>query len=102
MPGLLYADNLVLCGESEEDLRAIVGHFIAVCGRSMKQCSKVVVSGRGGVAGAIRSLVNARSLELQCARVSQESLMVPVRGTRKSRNWKFLMAKIDCNISSLT
>ena len=29
-PGLLYADDLVLCGESEEDLREIVGHFIEV------------------------------------------------------------------------
>ena len=25
LPGLLYADDLALCGESEEDLRAIVG-----------------------------------------------------------------------------
>ena len=30
---LLYADDLLLCGESEEDLRAIVGHFIEVCRR---------------------------------------------------------------------
>ena len=28
LPGLPYADDLVLCGESEEDLRAIVGHFV--------------------------------------------------------------------------
>ena len=27
-PGLLYADHLVLCGRSEEDLRAIMGRFI--------------------------------------------------------------------------
>ena len=33
LPGLLYADDLVLCGESEEDLRAIVGRFIEVCRR---------------------------------------------------------------------
>ena len=33
MPGLLYADDLVLCGESEEDLRAMVGHFVEVCRR---------------------------------------------------------------------
>ena len=25
LPGLLYSDDLVLCGESDEDLRAIVG-----------------------------------------------------------------------------
>ena len=26
--GFLYADNLVLCGESEEDLRVMVGWFV--------------------------------------------------------------------------
>ena len=31
MAGLLYADDLVLCSESEEDLRTIVGRFIEVC-----------------------------------------------------------------------
>ena len=33
MPGLLCADNLVLCGDSEEDLRAMVGWFAEVCRR---------------------------------------------------------------------
>ena len=33
LPSLLYTDDLVLCGESEEDLRTIVGRFIEVCGR---------------------------------------------------------------------
>ena len=33
MPGLLYADDLVLCGESEEDLTAMVGSFVEVCRR---------------------------------------------------------------------
>ena len=33
LPGLLYADDLVLCGESEEELRAIVGCFIEPCRR---------------------------------------------------------------------
>ena len=28
LPGLLYADYSVLCGESEEDLRAMVGRFV--------------------------------------------------------------------------
>ena len=27
LPGLLYADDLVLCGESEKDLREMVGRF---------------------------------------------------------------------------
>ena len=31
--GLLYADDLVLCSDLEEDLRAIVGRFIEVCRR---------------------------------------------------------------------
>ena len=30
------ADDLVLCGESEEDLRAIMGRFIKVCRRGLK------------------------------------------------------------------
>ena len=30
---LLHTDDLVLCGDSEEDLRAIVGRFVEVCSR---------------------------------------------------------------------
>ena len=30
LPGLLYADDLVLCGESEEDLRVMVGWIAEV------------------------------------------------------------------------
>ena len=34
LPGLLYADDLVLCGESEEDLlRAMMGWFAEACRR---------------------------------------------------------------------
>ena len=33
MSGLLYADDLVLCGESEEDLRVMVEWFDEVCRR---------------------------------------------------------------------
>ena len=32
LPGLLYADDLVLCGESEEDLRAMVGGSLRCVG----------------------------------------------------------------------
>ena len=39
--------------------------------------SRKVASGRR-VAGAIRSLVNARDLQLECARVLHETLVVPV------------------------
>ena len=38
MPVLLYADDLVLLGESEEELNVIVGHFVEVCRR---KCLKV-------------------------------------------------------------
>ena len=31
-----YEDNLVLCGESEDDLRTKVGCFVEVCRRSLK------------------------------------------------------------------
>ena len=31
LPGLFYADDLLLCGESEEDLRLMVGWFAEVC-----------------------------------------------------------------------
>ena len=33
LPSLLYAGDLVLCGKSEEDLRAMVGQFAEVCRR---------------------------------------------------------------------
>ena len=33
LPGFLYVDAFVLCGESDEDLRAIVGRFVEVCRR---------------------------------------------------------------------
>ena len=33
LPGLLYADDLFFCGESEENLRVMVGQFIQVCRR---------------------------------------------------------------------
>ena len=36
LPGLLYANDLVLCGESKEELRAMVGRFTEVCRRGLK------------------------------------------------------------------
>ena len=33
MPDILYADDLVLCGEPEEDLRVIVKRFVEACKR---------------------------------------------------------------------
>ena len=43
----------------------------------MRQCCRKVASGRR-IAGVIRSLVNVRGLQLQCARVLHETLLVPV------------------------
>ena len=53
LPGLLYADDLALCGESEEDLRVMVGRFSEVCRRRVLTVnagkSKVMVlNGEGG------------------------------------------------------
>ena len=48
LSGLLYADDLVLCGESDDDLRAMVGHFDEVCRRRglkvISDNSKMMVS----------------------------------------------------------
>ena len=47
LPGLLYANDMILCGESKEDLRAMVGRFVEVCRRrdlKVNPCkSKVIV-----------------------------------------------------------
>ena len=43
----------------------------------MTECSRKVVRGKR-VEGAIRSMVNTRSLQLQCAMVLHESLLVPI------------------------
>ena len=44
MPGLLYADDLVLCSELVKDMRVIVGSFIEVCRRRAGK-SKVMLLG---------------------------------------------------------
>ena len=33
LPGLLYADNLVMYGDWKEDLKVMVDHFVEVCRR---------------------------------------------------------------------
>ena len=123
---LLYADDLVLCGESEESLSRLVEGFGRVCkrrglkvnvdkskvmvvsrenvqcrimlddeqleqvsefkylgyvlddrGTDDAECSRKVSSGRR-VAGAIKSLMNAKGLSLECAKVLHESMLLPV------------------------
>ena len=54
-----------------------LGCVLDESGTDETEWSKKVTS-RRRVAGAIRSLVNAMSLQLECARVLQESLLVPV------------------------
>ena len=46
-------------------------------GKDGAECGRKVVSGRR-VAGVIRSLVKAKDLQLECARVLHETLVVPV------------------------
>ena len=52
-------------------------NILAKVGTVGEGCSRKVVSGRR-VAGANRSLVNARYLQLECTRVLHETLLVPV------------------------
>ena len=54
MHGLLYADDVVLCGESEEGLRAMVGWFVEVCRlRGLKinagESKVMVINGEDGL-----------------------------------------------------
>ena len=46
-------------------------------GSDEAECRRNVVSGRK-FAGAIKFLVNARDLQLECARVLHETLLVPI------------------------
>ena len=46
-------------------------------GKDGAECSRKAASGKR-VAGVIRSLANARDLQLECARVLHEKLLVPV------------------------
>ena len=54
-----------------------LGCVLNESGTDEAECSRKVASGRR-VAGAIRSLVNARNLQLECGRVLHESMVVPV------------------------
>ena len=46
-------------------------------GTDKAECSRKLVNG-GRVAGVIKSLINARNLQLECATVLHDSLLVPV------------------------
>ena len=54
LPGLFYADDLVLCGESYEDLRAMMEHFVEVYKRRVLKVSAgkskiIVLNGEKGL-----------------------------------------------------
>ena len=71
MPGSLYADDLVLCDESEEDLRAIVGRFIEVCRRrdlkvNAGRSKVMLLSGEEGLECEV--CVNGYVDEAECSR----------------------------------
>ena len=65
-----------VCVEQVSEFKYL-GCVLDKSGTNEEECSRKVVSGRKA-AGAIRSLVNAKSLQLQCARVLHEQLLVPV------------------------
>ena len=52
-----------------------LGCVLNESGTYKAECSRKVASGRR-VAGAIISLVNAKSLQLECARILHETLLV--------------------------
>ena len=55
-----------------------MGNYIEISFKLKKEnCSKKVACGRR-VAGAIRSLVNAREFQPECPEVLHETLLVPV------------------------
>ena len=41
LPGILYEDDMVLCGESEEDVRAMVERFLEIVGEQVCKSIKV-------------------------------------------------------------
>ena len=54
-----------------------LGYVLDEAGTDGAECSRKMESGRR-VAGAIRSLVNTRDLQQECAGVLHETLLVPV------------------------
>ena len=52
----MYADDLIVCGESEKDMRVMVGRFVEVCGRRGLK----VYAGKGKV-----MILNGKN-ELEC------------------------------------
>ena len=70
-----------------------VSEFLDDVGTDGAECSRKVAHGRR-VGGAIRFLVNARDLQIECARVLKEALLVPVHSS-ETVLWK---EKENCRI----
>ena len=49
MPGLLYADDLGVCGELEEDLKVMVGQSSEVCVVNAGKNKVIIMNGEGGI-----------------------------------------------------
>ena len=64
-----------------------MGCVLDESGTDRTKCSRKVAN-RIRVTGAIRSLVNTRYLQLECARVLHKTLLVPVLMYVCSRLWK--------------
>ena len=64
-----------------------LGGVLDESGTDGAECSRKRVSGRR-VPGTIRSLVNARDLQLRCAKVLHETLLIPVMYGSKTILWK--------------
>ena len=64
-----------------------LGCVLNESGTDDAECSRKVASGRR-VAGAIGSLFNAKNLQLECAKVLHESLLVPVTYSSVTLIWR--------------
>ena len=78
MPVLKYGNKTMVWKEKcRIDEFRYLGCVLDESGTYETECSRKVMSGRR-VAGVIRSLVNDRSLQLECVKVFHESLLMPV------------------------
>src|SRR5678815_529760 len=69
--------EVMLDGEQLEQMSEFkyLGYMLDEKGTEDAECSRKVVNGRK-VAGAIKSLVNAKGLSLECARVLHEGMLL--------------------------
>src|SRR5678815_3157944 len=69
--------EVMLDGEQLEQVSEFkyLGYMLDEKGKDDAECSRKVVNGRK-VAGAIKSLVNAKGLSLECARVLHEGCLL--------------------------